>query len=60
VGAPHQGRLNYKKRLKEMEMTAEGTAMATTSTEPTKDIVQSTRTFLAPGRKLPMRQQILV
>jgi hypothetical protein len=45
-----------EKRLKDMEMMTEANATATSSTDPTKDIEQSTAgTFLALGHKLPLR-----
>jgi hypothetical protein len=44
VGTPHRGKLNYKKILKEMEMTTETIPTATCST----DIVQSISKYLAP------------
>jgi hypothetical protein len=60
VGTPHGGRLNYEKRLKEMEMMTETIPTATCSTESTEDIVQRTSKYLAPRHNMPMQQQILV
>jgi hypothetical protein len=42
-----------------MEVMAETIPTATCSTEPAKDIVQTTSKYLAP-QGMPMRQQILV
>jgi hypothetical protein len=44
AGTPRRGKLNYKKRLKEMEMTTETIPTAARSTY----IVQSTSKYLAP------------
>jgi hypothetical protein len=41
VGTAYWGRLDYEEKLKEMEMMTEATAMATSSTEPMKDIVEA-------------------
>jgi hypothetical protein len=48
AGTPHQGKLNYEKRLKEMEMMTETIPTATCSTWSMEDIVQPTSKYLAP------------
>jgi hypothetical protein len=46
---------NYEKRLKEMKLTTEESATATSSTETTKDIVQLLQQGILPSHNLCLR-----